>query len=184
MTACECDINGVLSLQTKYLYKNLTTSALKNGFVTTPFSVGQLKDIINQQGLFVAKNEESIIIGYLFAGSWTYFKQWEIFNFMISRFPSLSFNNAKITTVNSFQYGPVCIEKDYRGQGVLSMIFEAMRLALHHKYPYAITFINQINIVSKRAHIKNLGWEIIDEFAFNNNNYICLAFDMRNSVLN
>ena len=176
------DIAGVLALQKKYLYKNLTVSERKNGFVTTPFTTNQIEEIIQQNGLFVAENEQSII-AYMFAGSWEYFGQWEIFNFMVSRFPRLSFGGAKITTANSFQYGPVCIDKDHRGKGVLNLIFEKMRREFHKNYPYAITFINKINRVSEKAHTNKLSWEIIDEFEFNDNQYIGLAFDMKHSVL-
>ena len=177
------DIEGVLSLQEKYLYSNLNEKERENGFVTTPFTINQIEEIITQNGLFVAENEDKLIIAYAFAASWKYFEQWEMFKFMISRFSELSFNGNKITTENSFQYGPVCIDKDYRGKGVLNLIFEEMRIEFLKKYSISITFINKINAISEKAHIKKLGWEIIEEFEYNNNNYIELAFDMKNSVL-
>ena len=58
-----------------------------------------------------------------------------------------------------------------------------MRVELIKKYPISITFINKINVISEKAHTKKLGWEIIDEFEFNNNSYIGLAFNMKKSVL-
>lgn len=177
------DIAGILSLQEKYLFRNLSEIEREDGFVTTPFTFGQIEEIIQQNGVFVAKNEQDEIISYAFAGSWKYFEQWEIFNFMVSRFPLLFFHGKEITTENSFQYGPVSIEKIYRGQGVLNLIFEEMRIEFIKKYPLSITFINKINVISTEAHIRKLGWEIIDEFEFNHNNYIALAFDMKNSVL-
>ncbi len=177
------DIDGVLSLQEKYLYRNLNDEERKSGFVTTPFTVSQIEEVIKQNGIFVAGNEENVIIAYAFAGSWKYFEQWEIFNFMVSRFPKLLFNGNIITTENSFQYGPVCIDKSYRGKGVINLIFEEMRIEFVKKYPISVTFINKINEISEKAHTKKLGWEIIDEFQFNNNTYIGLAFDMKNSVL-
>lgn len=177
------DIHGILSLQERYLYRNLNEQERKKGFVTTPFTVPQIEDIIQQNGVFVAENENRTIIAYAFAGSWDYFKQWEIFNFMVSRFPKLSFHGQQITTENSFQYGPVCIDEAYRGKRLLNQLFEEMRLEFLKKYPISITFINKINVISEKAHTKKLGWEIIDEFEFNNNTYIGLAFNMKNSVL-
>ncbi len=177
------DIDGILSLQEKNLYSNLNEIERRNGFVTTPFTVNQIEEIIKQNGIFVAENKQGEIVAYAFAGSWKYFGQWEIFNFMVSRFSKLSFKENKITTENSFQYGPVCIDKNYRGKGLLNLIFEEMRIEFLKKYPISITFINKINVISERAHTKKLGWEIIDEFEFNNNSYIELAFDMKNSVL-
>lgn len=177
------DINGVLALQEKYLFRNLSEAERKNGFVTTPFTVSQIKEIIKQNGLFIAENEEAEIIAYVFAGSWPYFEQWEIFNFMVSRFPSLTFNGKEITTENSFQYGPICIDMDYRGTGLLNQIFEEMRLEFLKNYPISITFINKVNEISEMAHTQKLNWVIIDEFEFNSNFYIGLAFDMNNTVL-
>jgi len=181
--ACENDIKGILSLQEHNLYKNLDDNGRKNGFVTTPFTVSQIQEIIKQNGVFVVTNKVDIIIAYAFAGNWEYFKQWEIFNYMVSRFPLLSFNGKNISIKNSFQYGPVCIDKNYRGRGLLNLIFEEMRIEFVKKYPISITFINKENIISKKAHTKKLGWEIIDEFEFNKNSYIGLAFNMNISVL-
>lgn len=177
------DITGILALQELYLFRNLDDEQRKEGFVTTPFTVTQLEQILQERGLFVAENEASKIIAYAFAASWKYFEQWEIFNYMVSRFPNLSFEGKEITTQNSFQYGPVCIEKKYRGTGLLQLIFEEMRLELLKRYPISITFINKMNLVSENAHTKKLGWKIIDTFEFNNNQYIGLAFDMNKSVL-
>lgn len=181
--AIKNDIEGILSLQEKYLYRNLSKEERKKGFVTTPFTIPQVEEIIFQNGLFVATNETKQIIAYAFAGSWKYFEQWEIFNYMVSRFPQLSYNGNEITTENSFQYGPVCIDEKYRGTGLLNLLFEEMRLELLKRYPISITFINKINTVSEKAHTKKLGWKIIDEFEFNDNFYIGLALDMKVSVL-
>ena len=175
------DIPGILELQDQNLYGKMTEAERANGFVTTPFVPEQIEAIIEQDGLFVAE-ENGIIIAYVFAGTWAYFQQWEIFELMVSRFPILQFKGQKITVENSFQYGPVCIAKAYRGQGVLQMIFEEMRQELVQRFPISITFINKVNVISTKAHTKKLGWVIIDEFQFNNNLYIGLAFDMEKVV--
>src|SRR5690554_7435309 len=101
------NIEGILSLQEKYLYRNLSEEERKKGFVTTPFTIMQIEEIIVQRGMFVVSDECNVIVAYAFAGSWKYFEQWEIFNYMISRFPQLSFKGGEITTENSFQYGQI-----------------------------------------------------------------------------
>jgi len=133
--------------------------------------------------MFVAINDEHRVIAYAFAGSWKYFEQWEIFNFMVSRFPELSFKGNKITTENSFQYGPVCIDEKYRGCGLLNQLFEEMRIEILKRCPISITFINKLNKISESAHTRKLGWEIMYEFKFNDNSYIGLALDMEVSDL-
>lgn len=172
------DIAQILLLQEKYLVSNLTDAQKKDGFVTTPFTVPQLEQIIGQQGLFIAKQDDRVI-AYVFAGSWDYFSQWPIFNVMTERFPRIVFRDFTITTDNSFQYGPICIHEDFRGTRLLYDIFETMRVYLVQRYPLSLTFINQINGRSVRAHVDKLGWEIIDEFGYNGNMYFILGYDMK-----
>ena len=175
------DIEGVLALQDLYLVTNLSEEEKAFGFVTTPFTVQQLTEVIQKEELFLAKDNNKII-GYIFAGSWEFFNQWPIFNYMNSLFPKLTFLDFKITTTNSFQYGPICIHKDYRGKGLITSLFELMRINLSQKYPLSLTFINKINIPSTKAHTEKLKWTIIGDFQFNTNDYYILAYDMKQSV--
>ena len=172
------DIEGILALQELYLVSNLSEKEKEAGFVTTPFTVGQLTEIIAQEGLFIAKDNHKIV-AYIFAGSWTFFSQWPIFNHMTAMFPDLSFSDFEITTTNSFQYGPICIHKDYRGKGLIHLFFEFMRIHMVKKYPLSLTFINKTNKPSLKAHTEKLKWSIIADFQFNNNNYFVLAYDMK-----
>ena len=171
------DIPQVLALQEKYLFANLSDIEKKAGFVTTPFSVEQLTEVISQEGLFLCFVSEKLV-AYCFGASWQYFSQWKIFEHMISLFPDYKFNNKAITTINSFQYGPICIDIPYRGQGIINILVEFMRENMAKKYPIAVTFINKINIPSYKAHTQKLDWKVIAEFEFNNNEYYVLAMDM------
>jgi hypothetical protein len=174
------DIQGVLALQNLYLVTNLSEEEKAFGFVTTPFTAQQLTEVIQKEELFLAKDNNKII-GYIFAGSWEFFNQWPIFNYMNSLFPKLAFLDFKITTTNSFQYGPICIHKNYRGKGLITSLFELMRINLSQKYPLSLTFINKINIPSTKAHTEKLKWTIIGDFQFNTNDYYILAYDMKQS---
>ena len=176
------DIHQVLALQKQNLSTNLSEAEREDGYVTTPFTYAQIREIIGQKGLFVTEIEKEII-AYAFAGSWKYFSQWKMFKVMIASLPKLIFDGKRLNTHNTFQYGPICIHKNHRGNGVLQSLFEKMRLEMLKKYPISITFINKENKRSLFAHTQKLNWDIIDEFEFNNNTYLTLGFDMKNSVL-
>ena len=180
--ATNTDISGLLDLQNKYLVSNLTDIEQKDGFVTTPFTIQQIEKIILEDGLFIAKDDNKII-AYVYAGSWAYFSQWPIFTYMTNRFGKLTFKNMEISTTNSFQYGPICIDMKYRGTVLLKNIFEYMRVNMQNRYPISVTFINKKNGRSFKAHTEKLQWKVIDEFEFNNNNFWMLGFDMNVSVL-
>jgi hypothetical protein len=175
------DIEGVLDLQKLYLVSNLTEEEKKSGFVTTPFSVEQLTYVIKNEGLFIAKDNNKII-AYIFAESWDFFSQYPIFEYMISLFPKLEFLDFEINSTSSFQYGPICIDKKYRGQGLINLLFEFMRIHIVKRYPLSLTFINKTNIPSLKAHTEKLKWTVIDDFQFNDNHYYILAYDMNKPV--
>ena len=176
------DIEGVLDLQKLYLVSNLSEEEKKAGFVTTPFSVDQLTFVINNGGLFLAKDNAKTI-AYIFAESWDFFIQYPIFEHMIRLFPKLSFLDFGINTTNSFQYGPICIDKEYRGKGLINSLFEFMRIHIEKRYPLAVTFINKTNAPSLKAHTEKLKWTVIGDFEFNNNNYFILAYEMNKTAL-
>lgn len=175
------DIEGVLALQKLYLVSNLSEEEKKSGFVTTPFSVEQLTYVITNEGLYVAKDEKKII-AYIFAESWDFFSQYPIFEYMISLFPTLTFLDFEINSITSFQYGPICIDKKYRGKGLINVLFEFMRIHIVKRYPLSLTFINKNNVPSYKAHTEKLKWTVIGDFQFNENNYYILGYDMKMPV--
>jgi hypothetical protein len=173
--ATESDINGILELQSKNLYTNLSGDELADGFVTTPFTPELIRSLLDRDGVFVAEDRGKIV-GYVLAGGWDFYAQWEIFRLMISRLPELSFQGEKIAVDRSFQYGPVCIDRVLRGSGILSQFFELIQTSFVDRLPIDVTFINQLNQRSLAAHNRKLGFEIIDEFEFSNNKFYTLAF--------
>ena len=169
------DIEGVLALQALYLVVNIPEDQKTGGFVTTPFTVSQIEDVIAADCLFVALEAEKVV-AYVFTGSWDFFASWPIFPFMESRLMGKTFENQIITKANSFQYGPVCIHENQRGSGLFQKIFDFMQASMAARYPIGLTFINKINQRSFDAHTKKLPLVVIDEFEFNSNQYHGLAF--------
>jgi hypothetical protein len=181
--ATTADIDGILALQAQYLFANLTPEERKAGFVTTPFTSELITEAIGLKGVFIAETTEGGIVAYAYAASWAYFFQWQMFVHMATYLPELTYKGIPLTTENTFQYGPVCVDKPYRGGEVFPKLFETMRLSIKAFYPISLTFINVINDKSYRAHTGKLGWEVLREFDFNGNRYHFLAFDMEKSVL-
>jgi hypothetical protein len=174
-TAIESDIDGILDLQSSNLYSQLLPADLAGGFVTTPFTPELLQQLFIQNGVFVAESEGKIV-GYLLAGDWAFFSQWEIFRVMIARLPELRFQGKEISIDRSFQYGPVCIDRALRGSDIFPKLFGLMRSSFTKRFPVGVTFINKLNQRSFAAHTRKLNLEIIDEFEFNGNSFYTLAF--------
>jgi len=165
------DIEATLKLHRKYQIDTIKEEDKKDGFVTTAFTKDELTELIEkEQGLFIAK-EGNEVLAYVMSASWDFWSQWEMFQYMIADLPNLEYKGQKLTTKNSYQYGPICIDKRVRGTEVLSKIFQFSLAKMAKRYPILITFVNQINPRSFQAHHHKLGLDIIQEFEFNGNRY-------------
>lgn len=171
------DIYGVSQLQKKYHILTISEEDKPDGFVTTLFSDDQFKELIEKErGLAIACDGDKVV-AYAMAASWQYWSAWPLFQHMINDLPNTKYHDTLLSTENSYQYGPICIDKQYRGTQVLPNLFEFSRLQMKDRYPILITFINQINGRSYRAHVDKLGLEVIKTFDFNNNHYYELGYD-------
>ncbi len=111
------------------------------------------------------------------AASWQFWSIWPMFEYMIKDLHNLEYLGQTLSVENSYQYGPVCIDKSIRGSGALENIFDFARQHMSKRYPILVTFINKINPRSYEAHVRKLKLKVIQEFKFNNNNYYELVYD-------
>ncbi|MFK2823215.1 GNAT family N-acetyltransferase [Arcobacter sp. YIC-80] len=178
------DVASILKLHNKYQIDSIDEKDKKDGFVTTAFSKEQLEDIINKEkGIFIATNDNNEVIAYVMSASWQYWSKWPMFAFMIEDLPNLSYKGERITVDNSYQYGPVCVDKSVRGSGVLEKLFDFALDYMSKRYDILVTFVNKINPRSYEAHKRKLGLEVIQEFQYNNNEYYEFVYDTSKRVL-
>ncbi|CAA6824771.1 MAG: Leucyl/phenylalanyl-tRNA--protein transferase (EC [uncultured Sulfurovum sp.] len=171
------DIDATLKLHAKYQIDNIKEEDKADGFVTTAFTKEELTELISEeQGLFIAKNEK-VVLGYVMAASWHFWSKWEMFRFMIADLENLEYLGQQLNTENSYQYGPVCIDKAVRGSGLLESLFNLAREHMSRRYSILVTFVNKSNPRSYQAHKRKLGLTVIQEFQYNNNEYYEFVYD-------
>ena len=118
------DIEKVLELHFKYQIDSIKEEDKKDGFITTAFTKEQMIDLITlEQGLFIAVENEKIV-AYVMSASWNFWSRWPMFAYMIEDLPNLEYLGQKLSIENSYQYGPVCVDKEYRGKEILENLFE------------------------------------------------------------
>ena len=175
--ATVADIPQIEELQKRYHVSFINEEEKKNGFVTTLFTPEQLTELIEQEdGISLACDGDKVV-AYAMAGSWQFWSKWPLFQYMIADLPNTQYLGQTLTTENSYQYGPVCIDMAYRGQGVLQELFAHSARQMGRRYPILITFINHVNPRSYKAHTEKVGLEVIKNFSFNGNNYYELGYD-------
>ena len=177
------DIEATLKLHAKYQVNSIKEEDKKDGFVTTAFTKEELTQLIEQeQGLFIAKEGEEVL-AYVMAASWQFWSKWPMFKHMITELPKLVYLGQTLSVDNSYQYGPICIDKSVRGTVVLKEIFNFSLAHMEKRYPILVTFVNHINPRSYEAHKRKLGLEVIQEFEFNGNTYWEFVYDTSKPVL-
>lgn len=176
------DIPAISELQKKYHIATISEEDKPDGFVTTLFTEEQFRELIEQENGIAVAYDGDKIAAYAMAASWEYWSKWPIFQYMIEDLPNAEYMGQILSVKNSYQYGPICIDKDYRGTEVLPKIFDFSRIQMKNRYPILITFINHINTRSYNAHTKKIGLDVIKSFVFNNNNYYELGYDTSKKV--
>jgi hypothetical protein len=169
------NIDEVLCLHYRYQIDSINEEDKADGFITTAFTKAHLTRLIEvENGLFIACVNNKII-AYVMAASWDFWSQWPMFQFMIENLHDSLDREQHITKENSYQYGPVCVDKIFRGQGVFESIFNFSLQEMSKRYPIMVTFINKVNLRSYEAHTKKTSLKVISCFEFNSNHYFKLA---------
>lgn len=171
------DIPGILLLEKKYHKDSISEEDKQDGFIGTFFSENKLKRLIeDEKGLAVAY-DGGRLIGFANSASWKFWKTWSVFHPMIDDLPNIKFKDRVLSVDNSYQYGPVCIDKDYRGTEVLFNLFECSRLLMKDRYPVLVTYVDQSNQRSFQAHSRKLECNVVKEFEFHGNKLFVLCYD-------
>ncbi len=109
------------------------------------------------------------------SASWQFWCQWPMFAYMVEHLADATYLGNSLTVDNSYQYGPVCVDKSVRGQGVFEQVFTFALAQMSQRYPFLVTFINQTNGRSFQAHTRKVKLDVIETFSFNHNEYFKLA---------
>lgn len=168
------DIPEIYKLQQCYHVDTISEENKPDGFVTTLFTKEQFKELIEKEnGIAIAVDDEKDdkIVGYAMAASWEYWSQWPLFEYMIGDLPNTEYCGETMSVDNSYQYGPAAVDKPYRGTGVFKDLFDFSLASMADRYPYMLTFVNQINPRSYAAHTRKAGCDVVKTFDFNNNHY-------------
>jgi predicted GNAT family N-acyltransferase len=100
---------------------------------------------------------------------------------MIECYESLRFDGRFLNEYRSYVYGPVCVDRSVRGQGVLESLFHECLVQLAGCFEIGVLFISAENQRSIEAHRRKLGMERVGEFEFDEKMFQVLAFRLPDS---
>ena len=175
-TLHDSDIQEIAKLQEENLRTNLTADQMQDGYLSLGFSDEQFRAFDRDLGVVVAR-AEGRVVGYCCVSSATFNAQFPILDKIVSGLSDYEIPGTaeKATEATTSIYGPACIAKDFRGQGVLQLVFDkAVTLSIAAGYAFCFSFVSVENQRSLVAHLK-LPFQEVGTVSFNENEYSVIA---------
>ncbi len=169
------DIPGLLALQAANLFENLSDKQRKDGFLSARFSAEQFAQMDRDAAVAVAQNDGRVI-GYACCAGVEYSRQFPLLAAMIGTFKRVNYLGMPLADSRTTIYGPVCIDRESRGRGVLRGLIATVRTELAGRFDVAAALIAKANARSVAAHVDGLGMSVTGDFAFDGKDYWIVCF--------
>jgi ribosomal protein S18 acetylase RimI-like enzyme len=173
-------LKQILDLQRRNLKKYLSDAEIESqGFVTAEHTFEQLKKI-NDAEACVVITDNGVVVAYAIAMLESSVTDMPVFDDLFSTVASLTYKNQPMTSYNYIFVGQLCIDKNYRGQGLVEKLYSFYKEELKTNYDFAVTDISEHNRRSLKAHQKS-GFEVIHTFydKYTNNNWHVVVMDFK-----
>jgi ribosomal protein S18 acetylase RimI-like enzyme len=173
------DLLQIRQLNQNNLKKNLTEEdKLEHGFLTLDYNLDLLKSVNKIEKSIVARDNE-LVIGYAIVINKSVYGLHNLFDDLIDRLNLLTFNSKKLKNIEYALVGQLCVQKEYRGMGVVKKIYDFYKKEYSKKYQYLVTDVDEKNKRSLSAHLK-IGFQIIDSFYWGESDWNIILWDWNN----
>jgi L-amino acid N-acyltransferase YncA len=171
------ELEGILQLQKSNLPRNLNTAEIQSqGFVTLDHTYAQLAKLNDLEKHLIAKDGDQVIAYLLAMTVDSRFDLPAIFP-MFEAFDSIDYLGQKVSAYHYLVVGQVCVDRAYRGQGILDQCYAAYKRFYGQKYDFAITEIASSNPRSLKAH-QRIGFKAIHTYVdLYNTEWIVVVWD-------
>jgi hypothetical protein len=169
------DYTAILHLQRVNYYGNLSVEERKEGFLSAEFTPEQVAAMAKDLGIMIAVCTDQLA-GYLCAFRNEFNHGSPVVAKMLESYDRVKFEGKPLSTYNSYIYGPVCIDRSYRGRGLLRGLYEAQKNDLARNFEVGVAFVARDNPHSLQAHVSGLGMTEAGDFTARDNIYVILAF--------
>jgi len=172
--ALPSDYPGIIRLQEENLIANIGEATAREGFLSIEFIERDFDEMNKDLAVIVAvRNGETL--GYLCGTSCEYGARFPVINALISMLPGLSIEGVRLTALNSFIYGPVCVSRSSRGSGVLEGLYGKLKEFAKPRYDFCLLFISETNSRSLDAHLHKLRMKDLGQFDWNGKSFRALG---------
>jgi predicted GNAT superfamily acetyltransferase len=169
------DYADILRLQSANFIANLSAEERREGFLSAEFTPEQTAQIAEDLGTMVAI-VDSRVAAFLCAFRNEFETGSPVIAKMLESYDRMIFEGRALSSYGSYIYGPVCIDRNYRGRGLLRGLFDAQKKELAGQFEIGVAFVSRSNPHSLTAHVDGLGMTEVGDFECRGNTYATLVF--------
>ncbi|MES2805389.1 MAG: GNAT family N-acetyltransferase [Bacteroidota bacterium] len=152
------ELEQIRALQLQNSSQNISSEEkLQEGFVTVQHSVALLEQMNSACAHIIAKDNDAVV-GFALVMLSGFRNEIKALIPMFERIDELIPKDRTYVVM-----GQICVDKDYRKQGIFRGLYHFYREELQHQFDYLITEVATINLRSMQAH-EAIGFKIIDTY--------------------
>jgi ribosomal protein S18 acetylase RimI-like enzyme len=156
------ELELVAALQQKNLRQNLSDQqAIEQGFLTAEYSMDILQAMHASAPAIVAKDGDRIA-GYALVATKQVRAKHLLLQELFDAIDELAYKESLLKSEDYVVVGQLCVDKDYRGQGLVGRLYNHFKECLAEEFSYCVTDVASSNQRSLKAH-KSAGFEVISE---------------------
>ncbi|MBK9729974.1 MAG: GNAT family N-acetyltransferase [Chitinophagaceae bacterium] len=178
----DSQVEEILQLQQSNLAQFLNEKEIsEQGFVTVQHEPDVLKTMNHQSPSIIATFNQKVV-GYALVMPKNFRNSVPVLEPMFRIIDSLSYKSLPLSSYNYFIMGQVCIQKNFRGQGVFDQLYAKLRDSLSNRYQLLITEVANRNQRSINAHLR-VGLKTIHRYTDSDGeNWELMVWDWRSTL--
>ncbi len=154
------ELQGLKNLQIANLRKNIGEEiAMKEGFVTSEYSLELLQKMHDTHPSIIAKEGEQVV-GYVIVTTKSVFGEHDELDHLFNTIDAIEYKEQLLSEVNYILVGQLCVGSTHRGIGLVQDMYTYYQQLHSKQFKYLVTDISQENQRSIKAHKKS-GFETI-----------------------
>jgi Acetyltransferase (GNAT) family len=170
------ELEGIKTLQDENLKINLSEEeADVEGFVTAEYAIEFLQTLHQKSPSVIAKDGDQVI-GFALVALKSIRDQHDLLADLFNSIDKIEYKGQLLKNTDYVVVGQLCVSKNYRGLGLVQLMYQHFKNSLSGKFDYCLTDIAENNPRSLKAHLKT-GFQIVNTLCYGGINWDIVLWD-------
>ncbi len=174
------ELEGILALQRRNLKRFLSeTEAEEQGFLIAEYNLAYLRQMHEQCPSVVAV-DEGRVVAYALVVTQAVRAGLPFIAALFDEIDRITYQGTSLAGTDYLVVGQLCVDKDYRGQGLVDRLYACFRASLEACHQYGVTDIARANRRSLKAHLK-VGFQVVHAIEYEGLTWDVVLWDWSSS---